>query len=289
MLFFQTLIGGLLQGGIFALTSIGLSLALGVLGIVNFAHGEFLMVAMYLAWFIPEVVPIGPYPTLLISVPLLFLMGVFVVRYLLLPIIDREVMAQLLILIGFSLVVKNLALIIFSADFFTVHNPLPITKVNLGGVIINLARLTASLVSLLVTGGLFWLLARTDLGRQIRAAAQNRRAAALVGVDVKRIYQFAFGIGVGCLGVAGAFMIPVYYVSPDIGTSFILIAFTVVIVGGMGNLLGTLVASFLIGIAESFGAVLMPGSTGPVLPFVLLILTLLFRPEGLLGAGGKAS
>ena len=289
VLFFQTAVGGILQGGIYALTSIGLSLTLGVLGIVNFAHGEFLMAAMYLAWLLPSVLPIGPYATLFISAPLLFIVGVLVFRHLLLPIIDREPMSQLLILMGFSFVVKNLALIIFTSGFFTVDNPLPITKIVLGGVTISMARLTASVMSLLVTGSLFLLLARTDLGRQIRATAQNRRSAALVGVNVKRIYQLAFGIGVGSLGIAGAFMIPVYYVSPDVGTSFLLIAFAVVIVGGMGNLLGTLVASFLIGLTEAFGNVLMPGSTGLILPFTLLVLILLFKPDGILGSARRAS
>lgn len=286
LLLLQTLVGGILQAGIYALITVGLTLTLGVLGIINFAHGEFLMIAIYLTWLATNFFGIGPYWVVLLSVPVLYMLGVLVVRWLLLPIIEREVMAQLLVMMGLSIVLINVALVVFSSDIHTVRSRLPLERLELSGLIIDMHRLLAFLVSVLVTAALFFFLGRTDLGRAIRAAAQNRRAAGLVGIDVKRIYQIAFGIGVGCLGVAGPFLAPVYYVTPHIGTFFILVAFVIVIVGGMGNLVGALVASLIVGLAEAFGAILMPGSTGPILPFLILVLVLLFKPEGLIARRG---
>jgi branched-chain amino acid transport system permease protein len=143
--------------------------------------------------------------------------------------------------------------------------------------------LIAFVVSILVTLSLYWQLKFTELGRMIRAAASDRVAAELMGINVNRVNMLAFGIGIGCLGIAAPLMMPVYYVVPDIGTFFILIAFVVVVLGGLGNFVGAMLASFLVAIAQSIGALFMPGSTAPVLPFLLLVLVLLFKPEGLFG------
>jgi branched-chain amino acid transport system permease protein len=154
-------------------------------------------------------------------------------------------------------------------------------KLELGDVIVGIPKLIAFAVSVIITLALYWLLRSTELGRRIRAAASDREAAALMGINVNRINLLAFGIGVGCLGIAGPVMMPVFYIVPNIGTFFILIAFVVVVLGGLGNFMGALLASFVVAIAETLGALFMPGSTAPVLPFLLFILVLLFRPQGL--------
>ena len=144
-------------------------------------------------------------------------------------------------------------------------------------------RLIAFAVSIAITLALYWLLRSTELGRRIRAAASDREAAALMGINVNRVNLLAFGLGIACLGIAGPVIMPVFYVVPNIGTFFILIAFVVVVLGGLGNFMGALLASFAVAISESLGALFMPGSTAPVLPFLLFVLVLLFRPEGLFG------
>jgi len=155
------------------------------------------------------------------------------------------------------------------------------SKIELGEVIISMPRLIAFAVSIAITLALYWQLRFTELGRRIRAAASDRETAALMGINVNRVNLIAFGIGVGCLGIAGPIMMPVYYIVPNIGTFFILIAFVVVVLGGIGNFMGALLASFIVAIAESLGALFMPGSTAPVLPFLLFVLVLLLKPEGL--------
>lgn len=187
----------------------------------------------------------------------------------------------MLLLVGLSLVLQNGALALFSPDTRAVQSSLLYSKVELGQVIIGLPMLIAFGVSILITLALYWQLRFTELGRKIRAAASDRGAAELMGINVNRVNMLAFGIGIGCLGIAGPVMMPAYYVVPDIGTFFILIAFVVVVLGGLGNFVGAMLASFLVAITQSIGALFMPGSTAPVLPFLLFILVLLFKPEGL--------
>jgi branched-chain amino acid transport system permease protein len=189
----------------------------------------------------------------------------------------------MLLLVGLSLVLENGALALFSPDTRSVQSALTFAKIEVGDVIISVPKLIACAASVLITLSLYWLLRSTELGRQIRAAASDREAAALMGINVSRVNLLAFGIGVGCLGIAGPVIMPIFYVVPNIGTFFILIAFVVVVLGGIGNFMGALCASFIVAITESLGAVFMPGSTAPVLPFVFFVLVLLFKPEGLFG------
>jgi branched-chain amino acid transport system permease protein len=219
----------------------------------------------------------------LVVLPGLFILGVLVFHFLVRPILGAEPLNQMLLLVGLSLVLQNGALSLFSADTRSVQSAIAYSKIELGEVIVGIPRLIAFAVSVMITLALYWLLRSTELGRRIRAVASDRETAALMGINVNRVNLLAFGIGVGCLGIAGPVMMPVFYVVPNIGTFFILIAFVVVVLGGIGNFMGTMVASFVVAIAESLGALFMPGSTAPVLPFLLFILVLLFKPEGLFG------
>jgi branched-chain amino acid transport system permease protein len=283
-LILQAIATGILLGGVYSLICAGLTLTFGVMRIINFAHGEFLMVAMYASYFFSQALHTEAYTAILVVVPGLFIFGVFVFQLLVRPILSAEPLNQMLLLVGLSLVLQNGALALFSPDTRSVQSALLYSKIELGDVIIGVPKLIAFATSVAVTFALYWLLRSTELGRQIRAAASDREAAALMGINVTRVNLIAFGIGVGTLGIAGPVMLPIFYIVPNIGSFFILIAFVVVVLGGIGNFMGALVASFVVAITESLGALFMPGSTAPVLPFLLFILVLLFKPEGLFGA-----
>jgi branched-chain amino acid transport system permease protein len=280
-LILQAIVTGILLGGVYSLICVGLTLTFGVMRIINFAHGEFLMIAMYGTYFFSQTFKLEPYAAVIVTLPGLFVLGVLIFHTLIRPILGAEPLNQMLLLVGVSLVLQNGALALFSPDTRSVQSALLYSKIELGEVIISMPRLIAFAVSIAITLALYWQLRFTELGRRIRAAASDRETAALMGINVNRVNLIAFGIGVGCLGIAGPIMMPVYYIVPNIGTFFILIAFVVVVLGGIGNFMGALLASFIVAIAESLGALFMPGSTAPVLPFLLFVLVLLLKPEGL--------
>src|SRR5262249_30104634 len=219
--------------------------------IINFAHGEFLMIAMYGAYFFSQYFHTEAYTSVVVVLPGLFILGVLVFHFLVRPILGAEPLNQMLLLVGLSLVLQNGALALFSADTRSVQSALAYSKLEFGEVIVSTPKLIAFAVSVAITLALYWLLRATELGRRIRAAASDREAAALMGINVNRVNLLAFGIGVGCLGIAGPVIMPVFYTVPNIGTFFILIAFVVVVLGGLGNFMGALLASFAVAIAES--------------------------------------
>ena len=283
----QAIVSGILLGGIYSLICVGLTLTFGVMRIINFAHGEFLMVGMYATYFFAQAFGTESYTALPVVLPGLFLFGVVVFHVVVRPILSAAPLNQMLMLVGLSLVLQNGALALFSPDTRSLASGVSLAKLDVGPVIVSVPKLIAFVASLVITLGLYWLLRSTELGRRIRAAASDRETAALMGINVGRVNLLAFGIGVGCLGVAAPLIMPIFYIVPNIGTFFILIAFVVVVLGGIGNFVGALLASFIVAIAESVGALFMPGSTAPVLPFLLFILVLLFKPEGLLGARSR--
>ena len=283
----QAIVSGILLGGVYSLICVGLTLTFGVMRIINFAHGEFLMVGMYATYFFAQAFHTEAYAALPVVLPGLFAFGVLVYHLLVRPILGAEPLNQMLLLMGFSLVLQNAALAAFSPDARSLQSALSMAKLEAGPIIVSVSKLIAFGASLVITAGLYWLLRATELGRRIRAAASDRETAALMGINVGRVNLLAFGIGVGCLGVAAPLIMPIFYIVPNIGTFFILIAFVVVVLGGIGDFVGALLASFIVAIAESLGALFMPGSTAPVLPFLLFILVLLFKPEGLLGARAR--
>ena len=283
----QALVSGILLGGVYSLISVGLTLTFGVMRIINFAHGEFLMVAMYATFFFCKYFAAEPYTAVIVVLPALFLFGVVVFQLFVRPILGAEPLNQMLLLVGLSLILQNGALALFSADTRTVQSAISMSKIELGEVIIGMPKLIAFLVAVAISVGLYWALRYTELGRRIRAASADREAAALMGINVNRVNLIAFGIGAGCLGIAGPIMTPAFYIVPNIGTFFILMAFVIVVLGGIGNFMGAMLAAFVVAIAESVGALFMPGSTAPVLPFVLFILVLLVRPQGLFAGAAR--
>jgi len=283
----QALVTGILIGGVFALLSVGLTLIWGVMRIINFAHGEFLMVGMYIVYFLVANQGWDPYVTLLVSVPALFVVGVAIFRLTIQPILAHSTMNQIMLTLGLSLILQNLALVFFKADPLIVQTAYSRVTFSLGPAVVRVPQLIAFGGSGLAAVLLYWFLQKTDAGRAIRAASQNREAAVLMGVDVQRTFLLAFGIGSACLGVAASLMVPFFYTSPTIGLWFGQVAFIVVVLGGMGNFIGALVGGQIIGLTEAFGAAILPGSLSRVFTFAIFILVLLFRPQGLFGGSRR--
>ncbi len=283
----QALVTGILIGGVFALLSVGLTLIWGVMRIINFAHGEFLMVGMYIVYFLVANQGWDPYVTLLVSVPALFVVGVAIFRLTIQPILAHPTMNQIMLTLGLSLILQNLALVFFKADPLIVQTAYSRVTFSLGPAVVRVPQLIAFGGSGLTAVLLYWFLQKTDAGRAIRAASQNREAAVLMGVDVQRTYLLAFGIGSACLGVAASLMVPFFYTSPTVGLWFGQVAFIVVVLGGMGNFIGALVGGQIIGLTEAFGAAILPGSLSRVFTFAIFILVLLFRPQGLFGGSRR--
>lgn len=281
----QTLISGLLLGGIYALISMGLNLILGVVRIINFAHGEFLMISMYLTYFFYFAMGLDPYASAILVVICMFLFGMIIQRGMIQPILDAPASTKIFATLGLSIALQSLALMTMKANHYSVPTSYQSTVLKLGTVSISFPRLVAFCVALVVAGGLYFYLQKTMFGRAIRAVAQQRQAAYLVGINVKRVYVFAFGIGSGLVGLGGALLMPIYQAYPTIGQSFVLVAFVVVVLGGMGSMFGAFFGGLLIGLVEGFtGYLLAPGLKEAVY-FVIFILVLLARPSGLFGLG----
>jgi branched-chain amino acid transport system permease protein len=279
----QLIINGVLLGGIYALISIGLTLIFGVLEIVNFAHGEFLMLAMYASYFLFQFYGIDPYLSVLIILPLFFLIGVAVQRATIQPILNAPPLNQIFMTVGLSMVLQNMALFFWTADYRVVKTSYSALTLKAQGLMISFPRLVAFLLAMGLIAALLVFLQKTYTGKAIRALAQERKAAMLMGINVYRTYQIAFGIGTACVGAAGAMLIPVYFVFPSVGTLFVLIAFVVVILGGYNSLTGSLVGGLIIGVVEAFSGFFISPHLKEAIYFVIFILILLFRPTGLFG------
>jgi branched-chain amino acid transport system substrate-binding protein len=285
----QTLVDGLVTGGLYALIGIGLTLIFGVMRVVNFAHGQMMMVGMYLTWWLFERsrVPVDPYVSLLVVVPALFLLGAAVQRFLIQPLLSAPHESQILMTVGLSLVLANAAQLVFQADDRSVTTSYSNSVVSLGGLGISVPRLISFGLAAAFTVGLWLLLDRTDFGRAMRATAQNRSAAQLMGVPVRRVAMGALGIGAALAGAAGALLVgPAYYLNPSVGGPFTLKAFAVVVLGGLGNVFGAIFAGILLGLAEAFGALYLPaGLTGykDAIGLIALLAILFLRPAGLFG------
>jgi branched-chain amino acid transport system permease protein len=278
------LINGLTLGAVYALVALGLTLIYGVLHIINFAHGSLLMVALYGVFFLHAVAGIDPYLAIFIMVPALFVLGYALQRGVIGKASHGKDQNVLLVTLGLSIVLENLAIYWFSADTRTIDTPYTFEMVDLGVALVALPRLIAFVASLLVAAVLCFVIARTDLGRAIRAVAKERQGARLVGINVDHIFAMSFGIGTACLGAAACLLLPSFYVSPHVGHVFVLVAFTVVVLGGMGSFTGALIGGLLIGVTESLGGLFLGESLGQLGIFLIFIAVLLFRPTGLFGS-----
>lgn len=281
---FPSVLNGLTTGAVYALVALGLTLIYGVLHIVNFAHGASLMVALYGVYLLKVHAGIDPYLALPIVVPAMFGLGYALQR----GIINRASHGKdeniLLVTLGLSIVLENLALMAFKSDTRTIETAYTLSVVPVGPAMIALPKLVAFAGALAASAVLLWIVTRTDLGRAIRAVAKEKQGAKLMGIDVDHVYAMSFGIGLACLGAAACFLLPAYYVNPQVGGGFVLVAFTIVVLGGMGSFAGALVGGLLIGVVESIGGLFLGESLGQIGIFAIFIAVLLFRPQGLFGA-----
>ena len=280
----EAVANGLLMGAVYGLVALGLTLVYGVLHIINFAHGALLTLAMYAAFVAHGAFGLDPYAAMIPLAGLFFVLGYLVQRLVIGPASRGDDSNMLLVTLGLSIIIENAMLAIFRSDTMTIRLPSAMSMVELGDVLLSLPRLIGFGVTLLVALLLFVLMTRTDTGRAIRAVAKERTGAALVGIDVAHIYAVTFGIGTACLAVAACLLLPSFYVSPRVGNAFVLVAFTIVVLGGMGSVTGALLGGLFIGVVESLSGLYFGDSLGQIGIFLIFILVLLLRPTGLFGA-----
>jgi branched-chain amino acid transport system permease protein len=280
----EAVANGLLMGAVYGLVALGLTLVYGVLHIINFAHGALLTLAMYAAYVAHGAFGLDPYAAMIPLAGLFFVLGYLAQRLVIGPASRGDDSNMLLVTLGLSIIIENAMLAIFRSDTMTIRVPNAMSMVELGDVLLSLPRLIGFGVTLLVALLLFVLMTRTDTGRAIRAVAKERTGAALVGIDVAHIYAVTFGIGTACLAIAACLLLPSFYVSPRVGNAFVLVAFTIVVLGGMGSVTGALLGGLFIGVVESLSGLYFGDSLGQIGIFLIFILVLLLRPTGLFGA-----
>jgi branched-chain amino acid transport system permease protein len=282
-LLLQGAVSGVLLGGVYGLVASGLSLIFGVLRIINFAHGAVMMLSMYATYWLFTLVGVDPYLSILFTGPLFFVLGIVVQRVVIEPNRFAAEHNQLLLTLGLALFLENLALVLWQGDYRTVRPAYANLSFVIGEALVEVPRLVACGGAVIMALGLYALLRTTDVGKAIRALAEEPEGA--MGIDVGRIRAVAFGIGCASVAIAGALVTPFFYVAPDVGEAFNIMAFVVVVLGGMGNFVGALLGGFIVGLAESLGATLLPGSLKLLVVFAIFVLVLLFRPAGLFGGG----
>jgi branched-chain amino acid transport system permease protein len=283
----QGALSGLLIGGIYGLIALGLNLVFGTMRVVNFAQGTLLMVGMFMAWWLFVLTGLHPYLSPLLTVPALFAFGYAIQVFLITPLLAREKarepMSVLLMTLGLALVLENLALMLFRGDYKTVQ----VAETNavwfLGDYIVSVARFWG-LVAMLATVSALWLfLGHTDLGRAIRAVGQDRQVARLLGINDRVIYNYAFGLSTAVMGIAAATLVPFYYTHPGVGTSFLLKAFVIVVLGGLGSMPGAALGGLAVGVIEGVVGIFTQAAVAQILLFAIFVAMLFFRPAGLLG------
>ncbi|WP_439498909.1 branched-chain amino acid ABC transporter permease [Bosea sp. (in: a-proteobacteria)] len=280
----EAMLNGLLTGAVYALIALGLTLVYGVLHIINFAHGAFLTCAMFAVWAAHSMLGLDPYLAILPLTLIFFAIGYGVQRFVIGPASHGDDGNILLVTLGLSIVIENALLAVFRSDTRSLSTEYSFNVVELGPLLISQARLFGFAGALVVTLLLWLVLARTDTGKAIRAVAKEKLGASLVGIDVRHVYAVTFGIGCATLAVAACLLMPTFYVNPRVGGAFVLVAFTIVVLGGMGSIPGALAGGLFIGVVESLCGLYLGESLGQIGIFLIFILVLLFRPTGLFGA-----
>jgi branched-chain amino acid transport system permease protein len=282
----QLLISTVLLGGIYALIAVGLTLIFGIMRVVNFAHGEFLMLGMYLAFWGFTLWRVDPYFLMIVAVPLFFVIGLGVYVLVMRGVVRASHNVQIFTTVGLSTALQNVALVFWTGDFRFVRPWESSVVIRILGAAFNLSQVIAFSIALLFTLGLFAFMKWTHAGRVMRATAQDGEAATLMGIDVDRVYRLAFAIGIACVGVAGVLVSPLYSVYPTAGLQFVLLAYVVVVLGGLGDMVGALLGAIIVAGVEVIGSYLFGSAWKEVIYFVLFIAVLVFRPAGLFGQRG---
>ncbi|NQW53162.1 MAG: branched-chain amino acid ABC transporter permease [Rhodospirillales bacterium] len=282
----QAISKGLLTGMVYGLMALGLSVIFGVMRVVNFAHGEIMVVGMYLAWMGFEYLQVSPMLSLPVIAAMFFVAGYALQRTVISPFIGRPEHQQFLLLLAIAILLVNACLAIAGPDARGVQMDSQFESYELGPFVFDAVRVHAAVTAVVIAGLLWLFFTRTRTGKSIRAAADNNLGALVVGLDVRQLYAFTFGVGAACVGAAGALMITIIPVTPFLAAEYTLLAFVIVIVGGLGSMTGALAGGLLIGVSEAVAGLLLQPSLKSMVSFGILILVLLLRPQGLFGKSG---
>lgn len=284
-IFLQSLANGMLIAGLYASVTLGITLVLGVMGIVNFAHGELVMLGAYTAFWLFSLLGIDPLISLPISGIVLFFIGLFIFRFTIRPILNDPPLNQLLLTLGVSIFFQNLAMILWKSDSRSVITTYSGLSLNLGMVHLGLTRIITFFIAVALTIALVIFLYKFRSGKAMRAVSENNTASWLIGINVKKTYLLAFGVASGLAGAAGALVSTIMYTFPMVGFKLSLKAFCILVLGGLGNIPGTLVGSLILGLTESFVGTYVPEGSGWAegISFILLIVILVIKPTGLFG------
>jgi branched-chain amino acid transport system permease protein len=284
-LFIQSLITGILLGGVYAAYSAGFSLIFGVMGVVNIFHGELVMLGAFITYWVFTLLHIDPFLTIPLSLISMFIFGFLVQRYVINRVVEAPPMISYILTFGIHLIIAYSALWVWTADFRTVTTSYSGFNADIGGIIIPYARLATFGLALIVVAGLYILLYKSDVGRAIQATAQDKEVARLMGVKVHRIYAITFGIGAAITGVAGSLIATYFIIYPQMGLPYTIIAFCVVVLGGMGYIPGALWGGLVLGVVQSLTATYLNSGLSGALSFILLFIMLIVRPAGIVGKG----
>jgi branched-chain amino acid transport system permease protein len=282
----QLIVSTILLGAVYALIAVGLTLIFGVMRVVNFAHGEFLMLGMYLAFWAFTLLHLDPYLTLVVSLPVSLAVGWVSYRAVIRPIVHASHEVQIFTTVGLSIALQNVALVLWTADARFVRTDYYAVVVRIAGAAFNVAQVVAFGIAVALTAGLFAFMRWSYTGKVMRATAQDRQASALMGIDTDRVYAVTWAVGIACVGAAGVLLAPVYPVYPTAGLQFVLIAYVAVVLGGLGDMAGALIAALLVAAVEVVGSYVIGTAWKEVLYLVLFIAILVVRPAGLFGQRG---
>ncbi|WP_199805074.1 branched-chain amino acid ABC transporter permease [Fictibacillus sp. FJAT-27399] len=285
-MFVQLLINGVLLGGVYALMAVGLTLIFGVIRIVNFAHGDFVMVGMYMTFFLYSFFNMNPYVAIFIVTPCMFLIGWLINFFLIKKVVGKPAVVQIFVTVGLSQMLMSSALMLFNADFLQVPTSYSTKSLHMGSLLIGVPQIIAFVISMGVYTLLYYFLHHSYTGKAIRSTAQNRESATLMGVNINKIYMLTFAIGTALTGLCAALLMPMYPVFPTIGLNFVLMTFVVVVMGGLGSIPGALLGGLSIGIIETMSAYVFDPGWKQAIYFGVFIILLVVRPQGFFGQIG---
>ena len=281
----QSIVNGLMMGGVYALIAVGLTLIFGVMNVVNFAHGEFVMLGMVLTYLFHHYLGMDPGVSILLVIPIMLGVGAAIQKSIIIRVVGQPDEAQILLTLGLSVLLTNLVLLFMGPEYRSVKTAYKLSVVALGPILFSVPRLIAFMVAMAFSGILWLFLTRTEMGKGLRAVAEKPDVATLMGINPRRMHWLAFGIGISMAAGAGAVLTPFFYTFPSVGGMFVLIAFVVVVLGGMGNIPGAILGALLIGVTESLSAHFLALDLAMLGVYIIFVLVLVFKPAGILGRG----
>lgn len=281
----QLIVNGLLMGGVYAVVAVGLTLIFGVMNVVNFAHGEFVMLGMVLTYLIHTFIGLDPGVSILLVIPVMFGVGALIQKSLISRVVGQPDEAQILLTLGLSVLLTNLVLLFMGPDYRSVKTAYKLSVWAIGPILLPVPRVIAFIAAMAFSALLWMFLTRTDLGKGLRAVAEKPEVATLMGINPRRMHWLAFGIGIAMAAGAGAVITPFFYTFPSVGGMFVIIAFVVVVLGGMGNIPGAILGALVIGVTESLSSQFLALDLAMLGVFIIFVFVLVFKPAGILGKG----